>query len=188
MTSNSFSWEQERLVSDLDRNIWQLTHLVNAVTNELSACLSLNSLAREARTISHLDLSDVYVASLLHSRASLTSYVDATEELRRTMPEALNDHTTSPIRRQAYTSLVCAAYETRKIKAWIEDLERLPVGEQRTNDGGKIVHGVGWPQCVELGMLKGLAGDLTRWRDEGAGERGTGWKVCAKAWTEVLDP
>lgn len=181
------AWEKERQVPALSRQIWQLAHLVNAATNELSACVSLNSLLREARTQRRNERVDIYHSAMSHSRASLGTYITSTNELRALMPKDLTEHTKCEYKRVAYSALLVAAYNTRKINECIEAVEGLPVGMQTTSDG-KQVEGVGWPQCIELGALKGLCADLVRNRDHGINAMGIGWKEGAKGWWEVLDP
>jgi len=187
MPNRDNAWEAEHNVPTVDRQTWQLTHLVNAATNELSACLSLNSLLREARTQRRNDLVDIYQASMSHARASLGTYVNMVNELRQLMPKTLLGHTKDEVKRQAYLALLSAAYNTRKIMGYIEVVEGLSTTKMTTNDG-HAVEGVGWPQCIELGALKGLCVDLVRNRHEGINAKGIGWKVAAKGWTEALDP
>ncbi|KAK4545174.1 hypothetical protein LTR36_003725 [Oleoguttula mirabilis] len=182
------AWMQERHVPALSRQIWQLTHLVSAATNGLSACLSLNSLLREARTQRRNDHVEIYMSSMLHSRASLGTYASAINELRLLMPKTLIDHTKDEVRRQAYSALLVAAYNTRRIMEFIEDVESFVVADRMTTNDEEQVEGVGWPQCVELGALKALCTDLMRNRDQGVKPMGIGWKEGAKAWLDLLDP
>ncbi|KAK5115189.1 hypothetical protein LTR85_009947 [Meristemomyces frigidus] len=182
------AWEQERHVPALNRQLWQLTQLVSAATNELAACLSLNSLMCEACTQQSSDHVDIYMSAMLHSRASLGTYASAIDELRLLMPKTLIDHTKDEVKRQAYSALLSAAYNTRRIMEFIEAVESYVVAARmRTNDGEQV-DGVGWPQCIELGALKALSADLIGNREQGVNVMGIGWNKGAKAWLDVLDP
>jgi len=70
----------------LERRLWRLIHLVDATTNELSACRSLNSLCREARTKGRNASFDFFYPSLSHSRASLTTYINMVKDAIEKMP------------------------------------------------------------------------------------------------------
>lgn len=187
MASRSNSWKRERNVPLLDRQIWQLTHLVNVATNELSPCLSLNTLLREARTQHRNGDVEIYISAMSHSRASLSMYVNNINELRRNMPKEISDHTKDEVKRQAYIALMVAAFNTRKIMEFIGAVEGVPPAKMTTDDG-EMVEGVGWPQSIELGALKGLCSDLIRNRDGGINARKLGWSRGARGWMETLDP
>lgn len=188
MPNRDNAWEQEQHVPALGRQLWRLTHLVNAATNELSACLSLNSLMREARTQHNSNHVDIYMSAMLHSRASLGTYASAISELPHLMPKTLHDLITDEVELQAYTALLSAAYNTSKIMELIEAVEGSVKAVMMTTTDGVQVEGVGWPQCIELGALKALSADLIRNRDLGINAMKIGWKQGAKAWLDVLDP
>ncbi|KAK3724403.1 hypothetical protein LTR37_001027 [Vermiconidia calcicola] len=159
--------------TELDKQIWQLAHLVNAATNELSACLSLNSLIQHAEKDHHHDTALLYHSALSHSRASLTTYVDSIEAERKRMPHNIARHTLDTTEQQAYTALIVAAWNTRNISGLISKVEAVVEEEGMGTSAG-------WPKGPELDALKVVLEDLVRNRHKGTNVMEVGWMQAWK--------
>lgn len=175
------------VVTKLQRAIWHMAHLMNATTSQLAACLSLNSLLRQARAELFKE-EYIYEAAFRHARDSLCMYADLVNELRVGMPTDFKERTRENRKeRQAYIALMSAAHHTKHIKEYVEMLEAPPKWMRDTGSGVQSLE-VGWPQCQALGYLKGLCVDLERVRDVGVDGSGVGWRSSWIDWNLVLDP
>lgn len=198
-------WPPSHRITGLDALIWQLAHLVSATTNGLATTLSFNALMREAHRTQLTELVEIYTSSWRRSKKGLAQHCDLIRDLRLKLPSpdclpptSRPDH---ELLTQAYTALMCAAHECRQLPKLLSDIEnrksQLPslassnedheYDWQILDDGSKV-KGVGWPQCVALGCLRGLVVDLTRLRDDGIDAQGIGWKEGWKVWSECMDP
>lgn len=173
----------------IDRQIWELVHLVNSATGELSACVSLNSLLREANVQQSDDDAKIYQAAMSRARESLCTYVHLVNQQRLKMPEKVDEDATEGNKQKAYDALLQAAHNTRHIVEWVDVLEaKAAKAKKHATVGRNELGSVGWPQCVELGALKGACADMVENRDEGVNAHGIGWKQIWKSWAHLLDP
>jgi hypothetical protein len=170
--------------------IHHLTHLVNAITNQLSACMSLNSLLKQC--IGYINTSTTlatraedYHASLNLSQKSLATIADYVQGQLKLLPESpgsgfepgVNFHS---LEEGAYASLKVAAQECAKVP----DLLQSIADHQEDLDAmHRAKQWQGWPKCTALEELEDLNQTLLALRDSGANSD-VGWGV---AWRQLVD-
>lgn len=169
--------------------VHHLAHLVNAITTQLSACLSLNSLLNQC--LSHINTSnhiaaraEDYHTSLNLSRKSLETFAHhVTRQLSispgadSTFEPGMEDHT---LREGGYDSLKAAARECVKIPALLQSIQDH---QEELDDMHEGQQWQGWPKCNALDDVKDLSEVLLALRDSG-GNSDVGWGV---AWRLLVD-
>lgn len=167
-----------------------LAHLVNAVTNQLSACLSLNSLLRQCvRRASTSEIlatrAECYHTSLNLCRKSLTTFVDYVQIQLDIAPESpgygfepgVDVHS---LYEGAYDSLKTAARECGKISGLLQSVQER---QDELDHMQRARQWQGWPYCNALEDLEDLNQTLLSLRDSGANSD-VGWGV---AWKQLVD-
>ena len=142
--------------------VHHLTHLVNAITTQLSACLSLNSLLNQC--ISQINASEQiaaraedYHTALALSQKSLTTFAYHITEQLSVSPGA--DSTFEPgveghsLKEGGYDSVKAAARECVKIPALLQSIQDHQEGLDDMHEGQQWQ---GWPKCNALDDLKHL--------------------------------
>jgi len=166
-----------------------LAHLVNAVTTQLSACLSLNSLLNQC--MAHVNTSESraaraesYHTSLNLSRKSLTTfahYVTRQLSISPGSSEFLEpDVEGHSLEEGAYDSLKTAARECAAVPALLQSIQDHQ-GELDDMHEGRQWQG--WPKCNALDDLEELNRVLLALRDSG-GNSDVGWIL---AWALLVD-
>jgi hypothetical protein len=170
--------------------VHHLAHLVNAVTCQLLACLSLNSLLNQS--IRYADTSETmrtrtesYHASLNLCRKSLTTFANIVgHQIDRS--EGFDEPAFKPgvvghARTEGgYDSLKVAAIECTKILDLLESVENERQGLEAFN---RARPWQGWPNCDVLRYLEDLNDTLLGLRDSG-GNSDVGWIM---AWKQLVD-
>ena len=165
--------------------VHHLAHLVNAITTQLSACLSLNSLLNQC--ISQINASEQiaaraedYHTALALSQKSLTTFAYHITEQLSVSPGA--DSTLEPgvdghsLKEGGYDSLKAAARECVKIPALLQSIQDHQEGLDEMHESKQWQ---GWPACNALDDLKDFNEVLLAFRDSG-GNSDVGWGVAWK--------
>lgn len=170
--------------------IHHLAHLVNAVTCQLSACLSLNSLLNQS--IRYTDTSETmrtrtesYHASLNLCRKSLTTFASLVGHQiscsKRFGEPRLEPGAVGHTRTEGgYDSLRVAAIECTKILDLLQSVEEERQGLEACDQTRQWQ---GWPNCDALKYLEDLNDTLLGWRDSGRNSD-VGWIM---AWKQLVD-
>ncbi|GAB7322766.1 hypothetical protein MBLNU13_g05341t2 [Cladosporium sp. NU13] len=169
--------------------VHHLTHLVSAITTQLSACLSLNSFLNQC--LSHIndsnhtaDRAEDYHTSLNLSRKSLETF--AHHITRQLSISSGADSTFEPgveghsLKEGGYDSVKAAARECVKIPALLQSIQDHQEELDYMHEGQQWQ---GWPKCNALDDLKDLNEVLLALRDSG-GNSDVGWGV---AWKLLVD-
>jgi hypothetical protein len=170
--------------------VHHLAHLVNAVTCQLSACLSLNSLLKQS--IPYADTSETlgtrtesYYASLNLCRKSLTTFANLVAH-QIACSKGFDDPAFKPgvaghtQVEGGYESLKVAAIECTKILDLLQSIE----DEQQEREAfNRATPWQGGPNCDTLKYLEDLNDTLLGLRDSG-GNSDVGWIV---AWKQLVD-
>jgi hypothetical protein len=170
--------------------VHHLAHLVNAVTCQLSACLSLNSLLKQS--IPYADTSETlrtrtesYYASLNLCRKSLTTFANLVAHQiacskgfdEPAFEPGVVGHTRTE---RGYDSLKVAAIECTKILDLLQSIE----DEQQEREAfNRARPWQGWPNGDTLKYLEDLNDTLLGLRDSGDNSD-VGWIV---AWKQLVD-
>lgn len=170
--------------------VHHLGHLVNAVTNELSACMSLNSLLRQC--VKHTDTSDAmlkrtecYHASLSLCQKSLATFAHMVK-LQLNLTPGSKEPGLEPgaegfsQREGGYDSLKVAARECAKVTGLLKKIE---VEQEELDTTHRARQWQGWPNCTALEDLEDVNITLIALRDTG-GNSDVGW---ALAWRELVE-
>lgn len=166
--------------------IHHLAHLVNAITTQLSACLSLNSLLNQC--ISNIKASENiaaraedYHTALALSQKSLTTFAYHIAEQLSVSPGS--DSALEPgveghsIKEGGYDSLKAAARECVKIPALLQSIQDHQEG---LDDMHESKQWQGWPAYNALDDLKDFNEVLLAFRDSGGNSDvvwGIAWKL-----------
>jgi hypothetical protein len=169
--------------------VHHLTHLVNAITTQLSTCLSLNSLLNQC--LSHINTSndiaaraEDYHTSLNLSRKSLETFAHHITMQLSISPGA--ESTSEPgveghsLKEGGYDSVKAAARECLKIPALLQSIQDH---QEELDDMHEGQQWQGWPKCNALDDLGDLNEVLLALRDSG-GNSDVGWGV---AWKLLVD-
>jgi hypothetical protein len=169
--------------------VHHLAHLVNAITTQLSACLSLNSLLNHSipyvNTSEHIAArAEGYHTSLNLSRKSLETFAYYITEQLSISPGAdsgfepgVEGHS---LKQGGYDSLKVAARECTKTPDLLQSIQDHQLGLDDMHEGNQWQ---GWPKCTALDDLKDLNEILLALRDSG-GNSDVGWGV---AWKLLVD-
>jgi hypothetical protein len=170
--------------------IHHLAHLVNAVTCQLSACLSLNSLLNQS--IRYADTSETmstrtesYHASLNLCRKSLKTFANLVGHQincsKRFHEPRLEPGAVGHTRTEGgYDSLRVATIECTKILDLLQSVEEE---RQALEAFDQTRQWQGWPNCDALKYLEDLNDTLLGLRDSG-GDSDVGWIM---AWKQLVD-
>jgi hypothetical protein len=165
--------------------VHHLAHLVNAITTQLSTCLSLNSLLTHC--ITHMRTSESmaaraegYHTSLALSQKSLTTFAHFITRQFSIAPGSsdffepgVEGHT---LKEGGYDSLKVAARECTKIPDLLQSIQDHQDGLDDMNQSNQWQ---GWPKCNALDDLADLNRILLGLRDSG-GNSDVGWCVVWK--------
>lgn len=170
--------------------VHHLGHLVNAVTNELSACMSFNSLLRQC--VKHADTSDAmmkraecYHASLSLCQKSLATFAHMVKLQLNLAPGSkgpgLEPSAVGFSKRDGgYDSLKVAARVCARVLALLKGIEDQ---QEELDTTHRARQWQGWPNCTALEDLEDVNTTLVALRDSG-GNSDVGWGL---AWKELVD-
>lgn len=170
----------------VDVQISHLAHLVSAVTNQLSACLSFSRLLEHcmhhaSSSPTMLARCEIYHSTLHLTQESLTSFIPYVEiQLRMTPSGSPSYHTESGFLsvQAAYESLREAATECAKLPDMLKKLYNQQEWLDETNQAQQWR---GWPECFERSQLQYTCETMVNLRDSG-GETDVGWGT---AWPQL---
>lgn len=167
--------------------VHHLTHLVNAITTQLLACLSLNSLSKQR--LSQINTpndiaarAEDYHTSLNLPRKSLETFAHHITRQLSISPGA--DSVFEPgveghsLKEGDYDSVKAAARECVKIPALLHSIKDHQEGLDDTHKGHQWQE---WPKCNTLDYLGDLNEVLLALRDSG-GNSDVGWGVACRRW------
>lgn len=177
-------------LDSLSAKVHHLTHLVNAVTNLLSATLSIVSLLHQLSPhagSSHIleTRLDLYHNAFLFSRKSLATLADwvgvqvlqVPADADRLSSEEAGD----AMIEEAVVSLRAAAEACEALPELIETLDEA---QGLLDLPWRGVEWDGWPFVEAWDGLQELCDKLVVLRESGVGEDGVGWR---RAWSHLVD-